>query len=197
MEYLMTYGWVLLVIVIAISILLSITVFHTPEHCIFGDPSFSCSGPRLLSKDPTAPSDADSVAGNLLYVTITNGMPGSIQIVGMACASSHAPARDDSNFVQQVFQVPSDGQDQPLVLTHADSFNTGTVPNNRFRLQCFDVDADGRVILSMAPNGKMLPAFLKPGTFFQGTLYVLYKSTSDPEYVPPKLVTGQIAVGVQ
>ena len=187
MEYLTTYGWALLVVVIVIAVLLSFNIGHVPEQCIFDNNAFTCEGARLLAEDPNPPATpANAIVGNLLYATLTSANPGSIQIVGMACTSSHPPARDSSNFIEQVYQVPSSGQDKPLILSRLDSFNTGSVPQNRFRLQCFDVDSSGNTRL----------AFLRPGTTFQGNLYVLYRSTDD-SLMPAKLVTGRIVVGVQ
>ncbi|HIH22410.1 TPA: hypothetical protein HA238_01650 [Candidatus Micrarchaeota archaeon] len=43
MEYLMTYGWAILVIVIVIAALLFLNPFKAPETCLFQQPGFSCS----------------------------------------------------------------------------------------------------------------------------------------------------------
>ena len=45
MEYLMTYGWAILVIVIVITILAFYLpqLIKTPEGCLFSQPGFSCS----------------------------------------------------------------------------------------------------------------------------------------------------------
>ncbi|MEK6981809.1 MAG: hypothetical protein AABX38_02660 [Candidatus Micrarchaeota archaeon] len=48
MEYLMTYGWAILVIVIVITILAFYLpqLIKTPEGCLFSQPGFSCSDPK-------------------------------------------------------------------------------------------------------------------------------------------------------
>ena len=43
MEYLMTYGWAILVIVIVLAVLLFLNPFKAPETCLFQQPGFSCS----------------------------------------------------------------------------------------------------------------------------------------------------------
>jgi hypothetical protein len=45
MEYLMTYGWAILVIVIVLAVLLFLNPFKAPETCLFAQPGFSCSDP--------------------------------------------------------------------------------------------------------------------------------------------------------
>jgi hypothetical protein len=43
MEYLMTYGWAILVIVIVLAVLMFLNPFKAPETCLFQQPGFSCS----------------------------------------------------------------------------------------------------------------------------------------------------------
>ena len=43
MEYLMTYGWAILVIVIVLAVLMFLNPFKAPETCMFQQPGFSCS----------------------------------------------------------------------------------------------------------------------------------------------------------
>lgn len=72
MEYLMTYGWALLVIVIVIAVLMFIRPFGAPESCVFQQPGFSCEGHRLV--------------GDQLYASVVNGQQKSIEQVSVACA---------------------------------------------------------------------------------------------------------------
>ena len=46
MEYLMTYGWALLAIIIVIAALLYLNPFRAPELCLFQQQGFSCSEPN-------------------------------------------------------------------------------------------------------------------------------------------------------
>lgn len=78
MEYLMTYGWALLVIVIVIAILLIINPFSAPQGCRFDDLGFSCTNPV-----------ADT-AGNV-YLRITNAQSANIILVGATCTTDKAP----------------------------------------------------------------------------------------------------------
>ena len=78
MEYLMTYGWALLVIVIVIAILLIINPFSAPQGCRFDDLGFSCSNPV-----------ADS--SGQLYVRVTNGQSSNIKVAGVVCTTDRTP----------------------------------------------------------------------------------------------------------
>ncbi len=78
MEYLMTYGWALLVIVIVIAILLIINPFSAPQGCRFDDLGFSCSNPV-----------ADT--GGNLYLRVTNGQSSNIILVGATCTTDKTP----------------------------------------------------------------------------------------------------------
>ncbi|MEM2138139.1 MAG: hypothetical protein QW568_03565 [Candidatus Anstonellaceae archaeon] len=72
MEYLMTYGWALLVIVIVIAILLIINPFSAPQGCRFEQIGFTCADP-LIKTD------------GKLYLSITNGNNNAVSVVKVSC----------------------------------------------------------------------------------------------------------------
>lgn len=76
MEYLMTYGWAILVIVIVLAALLYLGVFNlrTPELCQL-QVGTTCSGARLTT------------AGAFNF-TLTNGLQKKITVTHAACSSS-------------------------------------------------------------------------------------------------------------
>lgn len=78
MEYLMTYGWALLVIVIVIAILLMINPFSAPQGCRFDSMGFICGNPVIQ-------------ADGALYLTITNGNNNNVNICGVVCTSDKSP----------------------------------------------------------------------------------------------------------
>ncbi len=45
MEYLMTYGWAILAIVLVIAALIFLNPFRAPEVCLFGQAGFTCNEP--------------------------------------------------------------------------------------------------------------------------------------------------------
>jgi hypothetical protein len=79
MEYLMTYGWALLVIVIVLAVLLIINPFRSPEQCSFSDATLSCGKPLMK----TGTNDN-------LYGTVTNGFAQSITLKGYLCTNDRA-----------------------------------------------------------------------------------------------------------
>ncbi|MEM3609412.1 MAG: hypothetical protein QXJ06_00855 [Candidatus Aenigmatarchaeota archaeon] len=81
MEYLMTYGWALLAIVIVIALLLYLNPFQIQEVCV-PDPGIDCTNPMpVLSKD-----------GKISF-TLKNGLAGAINVTGINCTNVQgAPA---------------------------------------------------------------------------------------------------------
>lgn len=79
MEYLMTYGWALLVIVIVIAILLIINPFSAPQGCRFEQIGFTCGNPLINSNGQ-------------LYLSVVNGNNNAIKVVKIACTSDKSPA---------------------------------------------------------------------------------------------------------
>ena len=72
MEYLMTYGWALLVIVIVISILLFLNPFATPAGCRFDQLGFTCTTPVIQ-------------ANGALFMKLTNGNSNNVVIQSVVC----------------------------------------------------------------------------------------------------------------
>ena len=88
MEYLMTYGWALLVIVIVIAILLIMNPFSAPQSCKFDQIGFACE-------------NAVVTTGGLLLMGVTNGNNNAINVSGVTCTSvksSVAPSTVPVNF---------------------------------------------------------------------------------------------------
>jgi hypothetical protein len=78
MEYLMTYGWALLVIAVVIAILLIINPLQPPAGCRFDTIGFTCS-------DPLVASDG------VLYLKMTNGNSNNIDVYGINCTTDKSP----------------------------------------------------------------------------------------------------------
>jgi len=76
MEYLMTYGWALLVIVIVIAILLIMNPFSAPQSCKFDTVGFGCNNIAI-----------DSTTGRLLG-SVTNGNNNGVKIYQVNCVKS-------------------------------------------------------------------------------------------------------------
>ena len=67
MEYLMTYGWALLVIVIVIAILLIMNPFSAPQSCKFDQIGFACD-------------NAVVTTGGVLLMGVINGNNNAISV---------------------------------------------------------------------------------------------------------------------
>jgi len=81
MEYLMTYGWALLVIVIVIAILLIMNPFSAPQSCKFDSVGFGCSNMVVVSK---------AGSSSFLLGGITNGNNNAVKIYHVECVKSSA-----------------------------------------------------------------------------------------------------------
>ncbi|MEM4366648.1 MAG: hypothetical protein QW035_00760 [Candidatus Anstonellales archaeon] len=81
MEYLMTYGWALLAILIVIGALLLLNPFKLPETCTFQQPGLLCSDPP-----PTATADADKVVH--ISARVWNKLGRTIEVNRILCTTS-------------------------------------------------------------------------------------------------------------
>lgn len=76
MEYLMTYGWALLVIVIVIAILIIMNPFSAPQSCKFDQIGFACDNAVVTAN------------GTYLLMGLINGNNNAINVSGVLCTSS-------------------------------------------------------------------------------------------------------------
>ncbi len=82
MEYLMTYGWALLAIIIVIAALLYLNPFRAPELCLFQQQGFSCSEPNAQVY-----LDGNNIDMN---VRLWNKLGKTVTIKGIACTDSQS-----------------------------------------------------------------------------------------------------------
>lgn len=84
MEYLMTYGWALLAIVIVIAALIYLNPFRAPELCLFQQQGFSCS-------EPNPQIYIDKADGELkMNVRIWNKLGKAVEIYAITCTDAQA-----------------------------------------------------------------------------------------------------------
>jgi len=97
MEYLMTYGWALLVIVIVIAILLYLVPMTSPEQCAFAEPGLACNQPTnpILNTNGT------------LYGKITNGFSKTIVIKYIGCTARKDTILITDPFVANITSGPA------------------------------------------------------------------------------------------
>jgi len=81
MEYLMTYGWALLVIVIVIAILLIINPFSAPQGCRFDQLGFTCANPVV--------DDSGK-----LYMQVTNNNNNAVTVYKVICTQDKSKTPD-------------------------------------------------------------------------------------------------------
>lgn len=105
MEYLMTYGWALLVIVIVIAILLWLVPLSASEQCTFSTAGLSCNQPAnpVLGKD------------GKLYGKLTNGLSTSINVTAMACTASTGNVNKSDSVVASGFTANNTASPQGSV----------------------------------------------------------------------------------
>jgi hypothetical protein len=152
MEYLMTYGWAILAIIIVIAALIYLNPFRAPELCLFQQQGFSCS-------EPNPQVYLDSSGDVNMNVRIWNKLGRSITIKRILCST--AQTSEISSDADGVRVVPDDGFDVP---TGAYMTFSGTGGND-LNIGCFDADG-GEV--QLAPNQE-----------FRGRLIVWYNYKDD------------------
>ncbi|MCK4319346.1 hypothetical protein KAW38_02120 [Candidatus Micrarchaeota archaeon] len=107
MEYLMTYGWALLVIVIVIAALIYLNPFRAPETCIFQQQGLSCSEPL-----PIVYLDNGEV---YISVRVWNKLGQTIEISKVICTTARTSQIDTSTITGKVVdpEVLTEGKITP------------------------------------------------------------------------------------
>lgn len=184
MEYLMTYGWALLVIVIVIAVLMWINPFKAPEQCIFDQAGFTCSGPRLIANYTAA--GATSATNNVLFADITNGNQKAIVINAIAC-------------VQGRTNPPAGWQDKAQFnVMEGGTTNKSLEYQGLFNIGSYTTDPPGQTKNTRCYkdwNGASLPS--GGNSDFSGRLYVAYKFSDEPAEIPSKVVGANVVTKSQ
>ncbi len=168
MEYLMTYGWAILVIVIALVVLVSFLpqFLRAPESCLFTESGFSCqdSKPAIVADD----SGAVSVTFQL-----SNYQGQSVELDSVLCTV--APAGDVSYSMDGVKSAGSYAQD--LIIAAGGSEVIGN-PEVLERLPCYDSEGE-QVVLS-------------PNSDFNGNLVIWYEYSQEVPGAPLRKATATL-----
>jgi hypothetical protein len=184
MEYLMTYGWALLVIVIVIAVLALIFSNVSTEQCTFQTQGISCEpGARILA-EATSVGGVNYPAGAFIG-KIQNGFPNPIQVVGLVCLEgTNAPHTSDvaswppnARFDMQV------GYQGTIDTTNMEGGTSGNT-----LVHCYK---------NMSGNGNFGTASFDAGQTFTGRLYLAYKGVDDGATVPPKVSPATLVVKAQ
>ena len=167
MEYLMTYGWALLVIVIVIAILVLLNL-KPPQQCLFDDSSIRCDTPLPVVS-------GTGIATGQLYATIKNEKASTIAVYGVSCTNDKVapgvagstvaiPAKAGSG----LFSIPANGQ-VDLTTAAPYSFN------------CAKIVGTGAI---------------NKGDIYQGKIYIFFADGSDPATFPLRTATATVVAQV-
>ena len=94
MEFLMTYGWAILIVVIAIAALAAFGVFNRPvqEGCFMESATMACNGP--------IPAISDSSGDAVIQLALRNGGASRVNVTGIT-----ASGEGDCNTLSSTFTV--------------------------------------------------------------------------------------------
>ncbi len=174
MEYLITYGLALFVILIVLAILVAVVLpsLKAPDSCQFTQPGFSCNQkPHVLVAD----------AGGKVRVLfqLDNIQGKAVKILSIICSSSPPGNIQKSQFKEN---IPS----APLVLASGASASVGDHSNSdiKYQVNCKDADGTTDVILSSNSN-------------FKGTIGIKYTFADDVPGAPERIAVATLAGTVQ
>ncbi len=162
MEYLMTYGWAMLVIVIVLAFLMYyLGSLKPPETCSFFEPGFSCD-----VKKPVMVSESDT---NNVYVIfrLDNQQGQAVDIHGVLCTTKPRGdiRRDEAYDVTGLRMVSGSSHE----------FNA---TKREDRIYCLDDDGE-RVILG-------------PNADFRGSLVIVYNYVNEVTGAPKRMATATL-----
>jgi hypothetical protein len=173
MEYLITYGLALFVILIVLAILVAVVLpsLQAPETCQFTQPGFGCS-----TKKHVIVADADNNVRILFQLDNQQGK--SVEVLDVMCTSA-APANVRKSDVESA--EPAEFVEQMAAGTSR-SFG-GSASDLTEEIDCYNEQA-GQLTLN-------------PGSSFKGTLAVVYRFTEDVPSAPTRLAVATVTGNVQ
>ncbi len=178
MEYLMTYGWALLVIVIVIGVLVYINPFKAPEQCVFDQAGFLCEKPILM-------------AGGALHGTLINGNQKAITIMGIACIKGRTAPDGNSAAWPNYATFKKDLGYQEQIDDIGNMTDNG---GNAFHVSCVDVTKGTNGVAIFPASATIV---LHANDDFSGRLYVAYKYSDDPDNAVAKVVAANLVTRAQ
>jgi len=170
MEYLITYGLALFVILIVLAILVAVVLpsLKAPETCQFTQPGFTCNQrPHTLV--------ADSSNNVRLLFQLDNTQGKSVVVQGVIC--TEAPAGNVRKTDIDAFATP-----RPMAAGESMTLG-GPSADVTSDIEC--ESADGTTV-KLAPNSN-----------FRGSLGVLYRFSEDQPDAPDRLAVATVTGSVQ
>ena len=172
MEYLITYGLALFVILVVLAILVAVVLpsLKAPEMCQFSQPGFTCNQKQHALV-------ADTSNNVKLFFRLDNGQGSAVNVLGVLCTDETAGnvKKDD---------VKNNGlwnEDGLVQLSSGQSHEFGSGDGNE--VEC--VKTDGT------------PVVLTANSNFKGTLAVVYRFENEVAGAPYRLTTATLTGTVQ
>lgn len=173
MEYLITYGLALFVILVVLGILFAVILpmLKAPQSCQFTDPTFSCN-----QKQASLVADSNNNVRMLFQLDNTGSTPVVIEdVLCTTLQTGNVKASDFKNILQTAGNQ-SLGSGQSLTFGSSASGVAVTVP-------CTKEDGS-RVVLT-------------PNSDFKGTLAILYANAEEVPGTPPRIAVATLTGTVQ
>jgi len=175
MEYLVTYGLALLVILLVLGILFAVVfpMLKAPSDCKFTDPSFSCN-----QKQHALVADTSNNV-NILF-QLDNTGSSAIQVLDVICTTKAAGNLKTTDFKGALTATEQATLSSSQSMTFGPPSSAATVKKD---ITCTKDDGSNVV--------------LTPNSQFHGTLAIQYKNTEEVPGAPPRIATATVTGTVQ
>lgn len=176
MEYLITYGLALFVILIVLAILVAVVLpsLRAPETCQFTQPGFTCN-----SKPHAIVADDETSEVRILF-QLDNGQGRAITLTGVSCITT-SPGNIRKTDVED---LPAD-----ILMAAGESITLGSV----------DSDVTDEITCMEEPDasGTSLPTTLSANSNYKGAIAVTYRFQNDVPGAPERLAVATVTGAVQ
>ena len=178
MEYLITYGLALFVILIVLAILVAVVLpsLQAPETCQFTQPGFSCS----TKKHALVYDTDDDVVKILFQLDNQQGKP--IDLYGVHC-SSVAPANIKKSDVRGLPEIDPQLPEY-MQMAAGRSITVGGA----------DADIEAQLVCKNEDGSNVV---LAPGSNFRGSIAITYRFSEDLPGAPTRLAVATVTGTIQ
>lgn len=176
MEYLITYGLALFVILIVLAILVAVVLpsLQAPETCQFTQPGFACN-----SKPHAMVSDADGKVRILFQLDNNQGK--GVELIGITCMSTSPGNIRKSDVPEFEDTVSSTERMMAPGSTRSVGDETSDIKQE---ITCLTDDGSSSLVLP-------------PNSAFKGSIGVVYKFTEDVPGAPSRLAVATVTGNTQ